>query len=488
MEFIPLFYKNKITIINSFGDVAVTTMWSPTKTIHAKLANAGIDLGAETSRIACIGTLYGNGFPGMIRNLLYNPQIRHIILIGKDLSESAAMVVNFFGGWVTEVDHLGAQMQRITGTSKVIDLGVKSEDLAHINVIDLSDISQNGFKTAVTSVFAGLKKHSDTKERVKVDIEDVVVDRYPSEPRSHVICEKTPLMAWKEIVHKLVRFGHRCTLIKGARIELQNLKVVVDPVYDTKEDLDQHGFDLDKIFEYQKSFISPERLVDQTYSYGNRLRAYYKDSGGVPIDWLEVAAQKINKDNEARNVYISLWDSEKESAADSGGHPCLVSLYFRKFDGLLTLSAVFRTHNALDGWLRNLYGLIRVQEHVCETTRMKAGPITVVSHSISIDPNDGGLQHAKAVANGRVHGAIENGRETLRIDQKGNFVCSTDDETGEIVAQHFYDGQMLKEYRSKRADTLCKMILDDDAVSDLSHAMYLGREFMLKENAVGKAL
>ena len=56
------------------------------------------------------------------------------------------------------------------------------------------------------------------------------------------------------------------------------------------------------------------------------------------------------------------------------GHPCLVSLYFRKFEGKLTLSATFRTHNAMDAYPMNLYGLMAIQSWVAKEAGLPPGP------------------------------------------------------------------------------------------------------------------
>ncbi len=46
---------------------------------------------------------------------------------------------------------------------------------------------------------------------------------------------------------------------------------------------------------------------------------------------------------------MALWDNARDLTVKEG-RPCLVSLFFRKFEGKLTLSATFRTHNAMDAW------------------------------------------------------------------------------------------------------------------------------------------
>ena len=65
--------------------------------------------------------------------------------------------------------------------------------------------------------------------------------------------------------------------------------------------------------------------------------------------WMTLAAcaDRLKKDPEDRKSYVALWDTARDLTVKEG-RPCLVSLFFRKFEGKLTLSATFRTHNAMD--------------------------------------------------------------------------------------------------------------------------------------------
>ena len=89
---------------------------------------------------------------------------------------------------------------------------------------------------------------------------------------------------------------------------------------------------------------------DETYNYGHRLRSYFG------LDTLAACAERLKRDPEDRKAYVTLWDNTRDLGRVEG-RPCLVSLYFRKFEDKLTLSATFRTHNAMDAYPMNLYGL-----------------------------------------------------------------------------------------------------------------------------------
>lgn len=485
MEFKPLYYKDKLHIINPTGDVGVVTLWSPVKTIYKKLSTIGIDLEPQTSRVAALGTLYGNGIPELLRNLLYNPQIGHLILLGKDLSGSRHELKHFFTHGLEEVTYLGTSMYGILGTDRKMDGNVMPEDFGgRLTLTDLSPYRGAEAQDKIRSFYNQLPPQKPcTAERVHRPIPPVHVAWHPSDPRGHTVIRTYPLEAWKELIFRIVRFGHRNTIQKGERIELQNIKVIVQrPVEETKEQLAEHGFSLDKLQAYQKQLLDPTLPIERTYTYGNRMRGHFM-AEGERIDTLAMAVERLQKDPETRQAYITLWDTSQDALPESKGHPCLVSLFFRKFEEKLTLTATFRTHNALDGWLRNVYGLMVIQKYVADRTHIPVGSLSIISHSISIDPQGNGMDRARAIAETKETDEVIDavtGRRSPRQDPNGAFLVTTDKESQEIVVQHNYQGQTLKEYRAQSSEELEKMLARDLALSEISHALYLGREIARK--------
>ena len=57
-------------------------------------------------------------------------------------------------------------------------------------------------------------------------------------------CGIHSLEAWKEVLYLLTRFGHRVTLKKGDRLELQHVKVVVEkPEFEAEKELQAVNLD-----------------------------------------------------------------------------------------------------------------------------------------------------------------------------------------------------------------------------------------------------
>lgn len=465
-DFKPLYYTDRLQVINLYGDVSITTLWSRPAQIMTWMSQQRIDISPQTSRIAVIANLYGNGLPQMLRNLLFNPQIRYILVLGQNLSGSREELVNFFHNGLEETVFLGSPAHRIKGTSRIIDNLINPTDFKNnLQITSLDTLDDPSTQNAIKDFFAQLPpQQSDTIDRQHIPLPKIEIRRFPSEPRHHNILQTTPLAAWQELIFRLSRFGHRNQLKKGERIELQNTKVIIEePLEESEELLAEYGFSLAHFKEYQKNLLSAN-LLGQPYSYGHRLHAYFQ------LDTIDAVIKLLHADRESRHAYISLWDTHCDLAR-SNSVPCLVSLYFRYFAEKLTLTATFRTHNAVSAWLENIYGLMEIQNYVATQIAVPVGAMTVFSHSMSID-NDS-LAKAELV--------VKNRAFTMNFDPHGDFAVTIDKSRQEIVVQQTYQGTTIAEYRGKTSFDVEQQLARDCALSDIAHALYLGREIAKKE-------
>lgn len=470
LEFIPLHFADKIRVVNPNARLGIITLWSRIDFVESKLEEMGIDLQPDTSKIAVIGNLYGNGLPHLLRNLLYNPQIRDIVICGANRSGSREELIAYFENGVEETASLGETVTRVKGTTRILDNLIQPE--LFVEYPRLADIGDLADQESRDKLYKYIQLFSPaepaTNERIKVVLPEIKVSHYPSEPRACCIVAQTPLPAWRELVFKLHRFGHLAHLPKGDRQELQNVKVVItQPVEDDELELDKYGFPIDDLRKYQYDMLIGSLPEDQSYTYGNRIREYFG------FDALQMFAQRLSDNKEDRDCYLALWDSNSDIEANDS--PCLVSLFFRVYDEQLTLTACYRTHNALDAWLKNVYGLIAAQKIVSENCHIPIGPLTIMSHSISIDPSKYDL--AERVAKAKPF--------SVDLDPNGQFILSVDNEAGEIVVQHVNnDGRLIHEYRSAKAERIQHELARDCALSDINHAIYLGRQLAKAENCL----
>jgi thymidylate synthase len=361
---------------------------------------------------------------------------------------------------------------RISDTNRLIDDLVKPEYfkvLPTISLMQPSDPQDEGFLELVEEISKTPykpKRVVNENDRQEIPLPEVEVQYFPSNPRGHVVVQDTIIEAWKEVLHLLSRFGHRVNLKKGERLELQHVKVVVEkPCFEADDKLQAVNLIPGRLRLYQEDILKGEMRPDETYNYGHRLRTYFG------LDTLAACAERLRRDQEDRKSYVALWDTARDLTVKEG-RPCLVSLFFRKFEGKMTLSATFRTHNAMDAWPMNVYGLMAIRDWVAKKAGLLPGAITVISHSLGLDPRE--LDRAMLIIGKRPF--------KVNLDPMGYFRITLDSK--EILVEHRFEDVTLTEYRGRTAASLQHQIARDVAVSDINHAIYLGRQLAKAEMAL----
>jgi thymidylate synthase len=480
MEFIPLYFGDRLTVINPRGTIGVVTLWSRVDYVIERFRQAGVDLNPATSPIAVFGNLYGNGLREMLRNLLYNPQIDTLLIYGNNRSGSKEELENFFNYDMVPVADapvkylsefgIPSTPWRIPGTQRLID-GMVKRELFEVSpeLSWLGDPKEDDTVEEIRKFFRILTPRQLQpihRPRKVHPLPEVKTEYFPSNPRAFVIVRDSIVDAWKEVLYLLTRFGRRVTLKKGDRLELQHVKVVVEkPRFEAEAKLKGVNLDPERLRWYQEELLKGELRPDETYHYGHRLRSHFG------LDLLEAGAARLKQDPEDRKAYLTLWDNPRDFVAPEG-RPCLVSLYFRKFEDKLTMSATFRTHNAMDAYPLNLYGLMAVQQWVAARAGLPPGALVVVSHSLGLDPRE--LDRALMIVGKRPF--------KVRMDPMGYFRVTLDG--SEILVEHRFEDVTLKEYRGKKAERLQHEIARDVAISDINHAIYLGRQLAKAEMAL----
>ena len=136
----------------------------------------------------------------------------------------------------------------------------------------------------------------------------------------------------------------------------------------------------------------------------------------------------------------------------------------------------------MSAWLCNVYGLMAIQEEVARAAGgLPRGPITIVSHSITIDTDaTERLDLAKQI----MSMDEKNDKKKLQEDPNGYFTFTVDQKAGEVVAVHKVGGETLTQYRGRTAVAIEGQIARDGVISDIGHALYVGRQLALMERQV----
>ncbi|MBF0342857.1 MAG: hypothetical protein HQL06_01375 [Nitrospirae bacterium] len=472
-EFQPLYFKDSLDIINPHGCIGVVTLWSQREWVIRRFKECGLDLAPESSPIAVFGNLYGNGLKHLIVNLLYNPQITHLVVCGNNRSGSLQEMEGFFKDGVEVHETLGVRHNRVIGTNRLIDVRLSPGLFKRPpQVVSLGDVAGVDFDKRLRAFFHFPFQiaQDEIPERIKIELTEPEVASFPCNHRGFTIIKNTPLEAWKELIFCLHRFAPVVNLgpRKGCRKELQNVKVVVErPAEEPAGILVKYGFDIEAFHQYQERLLSAELRADEPYNYGNRINAYFG------VDAISVCIGKLRANSQDRGAFISLWDGRSDLTSDVST-PCMVSIFLRVFEGSLTLTATFRVHNAVDAWLQNFYGLIRLQEVICRAIDVPSGAITVISHSVGTNTAD----------YERVLGVIKEKEKRFEFspDPHGQFSISV--EEGVIIVKHLYEGNVINQYMSKKAERIQYELKRDRAISDIGHAIYIGRQLERAESCL----
>jgi hypothetical protein len=499
--FEPLYHAERLHMVNPTGDVGLVTLWSPLRSVRRRLEEISTELlDPDRSRVAVVANLYGDGMYAMLCNLLYNPQVRHLIAVGQDLGlPTCGELEAFLERGLEDATVLGAPVKRIRGTGRVFPASSEFDERAlreRLSFSYLGRLSAEGLPSRLLERMRELPGNgsdgASTRIRVDLDAAGGGGLRRPSELSGHQVVRCRPLECWEELVVRTVRFGRPVTLSKGPRLELLGAKAVItEPARESAAALERYGFELESLLEYEGKMLEAELPEEASYTYGNRLRGHFAGHAG-PLDALEAAVQRLRANPETRHAYVSLWDNSLDLDRDAGaptedgpgGTPCLTTLFFRRVGEGLSLTATYRAHNLLTAWLRNVYGLMAIQRHIAEQCGMGVGSVTVLSHSLGIDPGSPSFPLARSLSERWRRDEDrdpETGKYSLREDPNGYFVVGVDERAGTVVVEHRFAGVLVKRYSGRRADALANEIAGDMAVSLVSHGLWLGCELARHE-------
>jgi thymidylate synthase len=483
---------DSLTVVNPKGGAALCSLWTPPAYVVRRLRELCPELLAPNSNLAVVGGLYGGGLKLMLRNLHYNPQVDTVILCGKDFSGAGEHLKSFFRG---EVVRTGEKRVFVFPGGEKRELEIVSlkspKSVYHMDSLLLPEDFQR--KPEIIDLSAargpeGARKLRETVEArrprpgppparpAKIPLPRPEMTTFPSEPAGFSVACETIAEAWEELLFRLARFGVTRVYRNGKeRQELLNFKaLVLNPEALSPEELAAPPYCLAKenIDGYIAELLRFDSHDGFAYTYGNRLRSHFG------ADMLEKASLDLSLGLDSRHCYLTLWDNTGDMEASSA--PCLVSLFFRKVDWKVNLTACFRSHNASRAWPLNALGLAGLLRRVVgmansapsgtEPEPLEPGTLTIISHSLALDTND--LADVEKIISRRAEAPYR-----MVNDPAGYFKIWVDPAAGEIVAEHYArTSELLGEYRGKTPDEVCRKLCKNLCLTDIGHAMYMGTQ------------
>ncbi|MFH1276183.1 MAG: thymidylate synthase [Candidatus Woesearchaeota archaeon] len=529
-------YKSDLLIHgNPNSQVGILTLWTKKENVSQYL---------DINDFAYIGQLYNpsKGIAILIRNCLANKNIRHLIICGQDLSKSGEALLKLKEEGVEEVfaddqlkdgesrdaklrddqsrdaklkddqsrdgesrddklkddklkdDQLKDDQSRdgesrdgesrdgklkgylINGLTekRMIEKEIPLEAINlfrnNVDVIDcrhLSDLSQ------LKDIIKNLSILPSYGEPELYPEAEVKVSSFPTDNSVFKIKSRHVGNAWLKILDTIMRFG----VVKESQYsekqkEILNLTVII-----TEEDpnkirwRDFFQFSKEHLEAYFPMVLSAKNVDGVNYTYGTRLRSWRG------IDQIESLVKRLKSSINTRRAVAVTWDVEKDHQDEDA--PCLDLLQCLVQNNLLFMTAFIRSNDMFEAWPENVLALRKLQSLIAEELKLDMGSLTTISGSSHIYERN--WQKAEDIL---AHNPVV--VERLN-DPRGNCVIYLKD--NQIILEHqASDGSVLEILKGQTAEEISVELVQKQKVSDLYHALYLGRELGKAELALKKGL
>lgn len=475
--FQALYKATRLIYGNPDSNVGIVTLWSKPKELAQKI---------DSNKYCVLGPLYSaeRGLDLLIRNLLANPQITVLLLTGVDFSKSGVILKDFFEkGFVKgKTDTTEKPCWRINSQCEgYIDLDIPEEALNLIRetltLIKVPDLATFDFGT-----ITGPQK---TREKMVFIKKEEQVKKYTGEYIGYVVRGKTVAEAWLKILDTILKFGKESgTHYDDMQKEIVNLMSVIS-------DEDPNNLNVPEFFPSDKQHVSeyiprmtrdlPGGVTKKEYTYGSRMRSWFG------IDQVSGAVEKLIREPVSRAVVISLWDTVQDLTL--GGSPCLNHIWFRINNDELFMTCIFRSHDMFEGYPENALALRCLQEEVRkqveeglkakgQEVELKLGNLVILSQSAHI--YDDSWERCQKIVDmylPRYSGLLS------EFDPRGNLIINIEDD--EIVVEHTSTSkETLGLYRAKSAEQMRDILVKENIISLVPHALDIGLELMKAETAI----
>lgn len=450
----PLYFADSVTLGDPDSSLAICTLWTPRDKAVAQVTDYAI-----------AGQLYsGEGLSYLVRNLLAKPTIRHLLLVGRDMTTSGVALTDW---WFSGDGMLHGEL-----SLPAIDLLRRSVRVYdHRGVIRAEDVAAcardilrttHALPWGAPQVFPYAEPSSPT---------------LPCPEAGYVVRGTTVAVAYARLLWHVMTYGvHAPTQHTSPQREsLAVLTVVTDEPGDTvgASYASWMPFQRASLGEtlqdgytgYLKQLLSPEVDDGVAYTYGSRLRSYHG------IDQIAQIADELFQEGSSRRAVACLWDVEKDSKNPSP--PCLNLIQARLRQGKVYVTAYFRSHDVYRAWAVNAYGLRAFQGELATALYAGIGDLALFSQSAHVYSHD--WQAATEVV------ACTQKVRDQRHDPFGAFTIGVEQDA--IVVRHFHNGAHLQTFRGtarELEETLAPYI------GESRHALYVGRE-LHRAQTLGRA-
>ena len=505
----PKYFRDRLILGNPDSDSAVATLWTPMNVV-AKIV--------DVSKVSVIGQLYTKrGINYLLRNVLLNPRIKRLMLVGADLMEAGDALFGLKKG--LDLRRKARPYQRPDWLDENISSDGVGKFINNVDIInEIGPVSSNKLTAFVNE--SGIGKPW-SKPISFSEAEAAGSGGLPSEDTGYTVRGEKIWQVWIRLLQLINRFGRPSPMIHhyGAeRIsELINLTAVIyDENPDPPDIPDWLPFTKTDVKKYVAGFLSSSR-GDEAYTYGERLKSFPLEKydqklledlrhcegalgargnledirqtfaraiSDKTLNQQKIIVEKLKSFPENKGAIAVLWEPiiDNFGLREIWRTPCLVLVQAVIRDKKLFLTAYFRSNDMFGSWPLNCFGLRAFQKETAALIdkSIKLGPLTTISHSAHIYENN--WQLAEKI----VHDHWSD--VSCEWDPRGNLTFEV--EADFIIIKHLSpDGIFLDEYRQngqeeKAAKRLCFRLESAGLFSTIGNAMYTARQIERAETAI----
>lgn len=367
----------------AWGSVAVVCCWKDARAQRRYWPHAAV-----------VGPLRSfRGLDDLIRNLLHNPQIRTVIVAGKDQSPDMEVTKALSALWKGEA----GVAERFLGADV---LGPSWDVFVDVDLVDLASPAQAVWKELALVAYPGTPAvaagGSGSPPRARVTLPPPPPKTGETGPHGDPgerVAGATLADVWPLALARVLAFGVDADTQYGPTKEILNLVSVIRDVpgslADLPEDGTKHpvlGVSRSAAAAYHRQVTSALIEDERPYSYGSRLRG--TGEAAAP-DQIEAVEAMLAASPGTRAAFVTPWRPAEDAGKESG-RPCLVGVTYRVqagpsgAPGTLNLTAVFRSHDMAGGWPTNLLGLAMWQVDLAARLGLRVGTLTCLSQSAHV--------------------------------------------------------------------------------------------------------
>jgi thymidylate synthase len=493
----PIYFKDRLRVSNLNSGVAIATLWTPVEAVEKLI---------DKDAYCVMGQLYTKkGINYILRNVLANPQIHKIYIVGNDLMDSGKALLLLKQNGIDE--NYKVKGDESAEIEKEISIEAINLFRSNVEIVDMIG-PQNLIKLKDSIKFEDVKNWGEP-----MTFED------PPKVKTSVFSSEFDLIkirrakiadAYPSVLKHIMMFGAESLPFGGYSSdtsnkmrELINLSVSI-----TEENPDDFyvpnymPFAKPDLENYLKGFFDPDKHTED-YTYGERLFNYAQEEINQLKEiypWLKIDRfQEHFIHGGFDQVSISIIRKLKNFPHDKGAIallgnpftdvfprrpgkkiPCLFLIQAQIFNNKLNLTAYFRSNDMYNAWPLNTYALRKLQKDISLKLKTDLGTLVTISNMAHIYEHN--YTDAQKIIDNNYSGGCE-------WDPRGNLVVEVIGK--EIVVRLISpDGNNeLNEWRvdgtkHKAARDLSFKLEQDLAISTLGNAIYMGRQLERADTAV----